>query len=61
MFAGTTFRGKMAQIKLSEKKARLVCAEILEKIKKYEGRMMNRLDRWNRAAELYSGRTYTQR
>lgn len=48
-------------ITLSDKKAQEVIKEIEEKAGTYENRMITRLQRWNEAAELYMGRTATQK
>lgn len=48
-------------IKLSENKAQEVIQEIEDKVGVYETRMVTRLQRWNEAAELYMGRTATQK
>ena len=48
-------------IRLSEKQAYKVSEEILEKVKTYESRMSYRLARWVEAAELYSGKTATNK
>ena len=45
----------------SAKKQKKITDEINEKVTKYESRMAPRLDLWAHAAELYDGRSYTQR
>jgi len=49
------------KIKLSEKEKNLVVNEILEKVKFYEQKMTTRLARWVEIAELYCGKTATQK
>jgi hypothetical protein len=48
-------------IKPSSEKAEKIIQEVIEKVNDYEGRMSSRLTRWVEIAELYSGKTATQK